>query len=231
MDVTSSGTCGLHSDVGASMYKNPFQGYENGDPQNCPQLSGTSINIGEVLPGYGWDNLQNEAMGPVIAYNYSKCQIFADRSFLLPDSIHAVALKKSNVETYSQLITHFSNYTSVTSFSINEKGHGTISNIVKISGSFDLDYERTKMKITGDKSSVNRVQMRYETYRIMSEPDPQLHPTFRNRIMDIASYVQSNDNSSATYLAQLLVRDYGTHVVTRTNAGLSRFHPHFLKLF
>ena len=62
----------------------PFKGFDIGDPQNCPQVA---VNIGEVLPGNGWDNLRNQAMGHVITYNYSKCKIFQDRSFLLPDNI------------------------------------------------------------------------------------------------------------------------------------------------
>ncbi len=193
----------------------PFQGFEYGDPQNCPQ---STVNIAEVLPGTGWDNLRNEPMGHVVAYNYSKCKIFQDKSFLLPDDIYAVPLKKSNVETYSELMTHFSNFTSVTSDSINVGAHGSFF-FGSISGSFSRDYEKTKMHITGDRSTASRVQLRYEMYTMRSEPDPQLHRSFRNRVLDIASAVQAADNASATYLAQLLVRDYGTHVVTSVTAG------------
>ena len=210
-----SSLAGPESELVLAKYRGPFNGFEIGDPQYCPQ---TTVNIAEVLPGNGWDNLQNKAMAHVIAYNYSKCKIFQDRSFLLPDNIYAVPLKKSNVETYSQLIAHFSNFTSVTSDSINVGAHGSFF-FGSISGSFSRDYQETKMHIAGDKSTASRVQLRYEMYTMRSEPDPELHPTFKNRLMDIASLVQSRDNSSATYLAQLLVRDYGSHYVTSINAG------------
>ena len=195
--------------------RSPFHGFEIGDPQNCPQ---TAVNIAEVLPGNGWDNLRNAAMGHVIAYNYSRCKIFQDRSFLLPDNIYAVPLKESNVETYSELISHFSNFTSVTSDSINVGAHGSFS-FGSISGSFSKDYQETKMHIAGDKSTASRVQLRYEMFAMRTEPDPELYPVFKNRLLDIASFAQSGDNASATYLAQLLVRDYGSHYVTSVTAG------------
>ena len=192
-----------------------FVGFDIGDPQNCPQ---TDLTIAEVLPGNGWDNLRNVEMGHVITYNYSKCKIFQDRTFLLPDNIYAVPLKRSNVETYSSLITHFSNFTSVTSDSINVGAHGSFF-FGSISGSFSRDYTKTKMHINGDRSTASRVQLRYTMYKMRSEPDPELHPTFKNRIFDIASALQSNDNDTATYLSQLLVRDYGTHYVSSVTAG------------
>ncbi len=204
------------SDLIPSTPRSPFQGYEVGDPQNCPQ---TNVNIAEVLPGTGWDNLANKAMGHVLAYNYSNCKVLEDRSSLLPDNIYAEALKKSNVETYSQLITHFSNFTSVTSDSINVGAHKSFLSFGSISGSFSRDYQKTKQHIAGDKSTASRVQLRYEMYTFRSEKDAQLHPSFKNRLLDIASALQSGDNASATFLAQLLVRDYGSHYVTSVTAG------------
>ena len=215
-DPSPSSDVGTKSDHVHTPYTSSFQGFEIGDPQNCPQ---TAMNIAEVLPGNGWDNLRNVAMGHVVVYNYSRCKIFQDRSFLLPDNIYAVPLKESDVKTYSQLITHSSNYTSVTSDSINVGAHGNFF-FGSISGSFSRDYKETKMHIAGDKSTASRVQLRYEMFAMRSEPDPELHPIFKNRLMDIASFVQNGDNASATYLAQLLVRDYGSHYVTSVTAGI-----------
>ncbi|XP_013403892.1 macrophage-expressed gene 1 protein [Lingula anatina] len=199
----------------SAVITNKVQGFEYGDPQNCPQQT---MDMLEVIPLNGWDNLRNVDMGPVMALNYSKCRITQDRKFMIPDDTYAVPLKKSNVETYSELYSHFLNYTSVTSSSINLEAHASWS-FGSISGSFSRSYQNSKMHITGDKSVLSRVQLRYVLYKIRSQPDPQLHPTFKNRLLEIASFIQERDNDTVTYLSELLVRDYGTHFVTGINAG------------
>ena len=73
----------------------------------------------EVLPGTGWDNLRNMYMGLVFEYNYTQCQLTTDRKFLLPDGFFAIPVQESDVETYSELIDHWQNHTSLTSQSIN----------------------------------------------------------------------------------------------------------------
>ena len=44
--------------------------------------------------------------------------------------------------------------------------------------------------------------------------DAQLHRTFKSRLLDMAANVQNNNTKLAHYLAELLVSDYGTHVIT-----------------
>ena len=47
----------------------------------------------------------------------------------------------------------------------------------------------------------------------------QLHPNFKSRLLDIAAHLQSNNTKVARYLADLIVRDYGTHYITSIDAG------------
>ena len=56
------------------------------------------------------------------------------------------------------------------------------------------------------------------------QPDSPLHPVFRKRVLAIAGALQLNHTAGikqARYLSQLLVRDFGTHVVTKAYAGAS----------
>ena len=44
--------------------------YPPGDARRCLGNSGQGVNILEVLPGLGWDNLQNTEAGMVLAHNF-----------------------------------------------------------------------------------------------------------------------------------------------------------------
>jgi len=84
--------------------------YPVGDPRRC-MLAGDPKYRFEVLPGGGWDNLRNKEMGMVVSFNYSMCRTTEDGRYLLPDGVYTIPLKSSKVETYAELITHWSNYT------------------------------------------------------------------------------------------------------------------------
>ena len=56
-------------------------------------------------------------------------------------------------------------------------------------------------------------------YSIKQQPDAQLHPTFKNRLLEIASFMNSNDSLTANFLVELLIRDYGTHYLSSVDTG------------
>ena len=91
-----------------------------GDPRNCETaVSGQDFFRMEVLPGLGWDNLRNLDQSIVLAFNYSTCKTTNDRKYLIPDDSFVIPLQRSKVDTYSELVSHALNYTSMTSNSIN----------------------------------------------------------------------------------------------------------------
>ena len=100
------------------------------------QITNPPWNRMEVLPGTGWDNLRNLDMGLVFEYDYTHCQLTTDRKFLLPDGFFAIPVQESDVETYSELIDHWQNHTSLTAYSINAGA----SFFSFVDGKFSLDY-------------------------------------------------------------------------------------------
>lgn len=195
--------------------------YPEGDPRRCLEVAkknGYNVLRFEVLPGFGWDNLRNKDQGQVISYNFSLCRTTDDGRFLLPDSVSAVPIKASTVETFAELIEHWSNWTSTTSKSINIDAGLTLPH-VGISGKFSADFEDMKSKQIGDKSVSTRAQVRYIRYAVQMQPDSPLHPVFKGRLLDIAAAHELNETEQARYQSQLLVRDFGTHVTTSAYAG------------
>lgn len=192
--------------------------YALGDVRNCPIRApddSEPLHRLEVLPGIGFDNLRNLDMGLVHAYNFSTCQTSNDGKFLLPDNIFLIPVQESNLEVYAEYLEHWDNHTSMTANSINLEANL----FSKISGKFSTEYATTKMHMYNENAQSTRVQIRYKLYTVKLQPDTQLHPTFRSRLYDIASNIQNNNTEYAKYLAQLTVRDYGTHYITSIDAG------------
>ena len=197
----------------------PQNQYFNGDVRNCPGKSPQDENQPlyrmEVLPGIGFDNLRNLDMGQVHYYNFSTCQVSKDGKYLLPDSVFLLPVQESKVESYAEYFDHWDNHTSMSSNSINLEA----SFFSKVSAKFSVDYSTTKSHMYNDDAKSTRVQIRHKLYTVKLQPDAQLHPTFKSRLYDIASNIQNNNTEYAHYLAELTVRDYGTHYVTSMDAG------------
>lgn len=188
-----------------------------GDVRNCFSLA-QGINRLEVLPGGGWDNLRNVHMGMVTYRNYSQCKTTEDGKYLIPDDTFVYPLKKSNAEVFAEVFDHWTNYSSTTSTSINVEASGSFG-FGSISASFSEEHESIKKHQVEDKAVTTRVQLRYVMYKVRSQPDGPLQPVFKTRLLDIAAQLQLNNTAFANFLAQLLVRDFGTHYVTSVDAG------------
>ena len=184
-----------------------------------------SLSRMKVLPGVGWDNLRNMDMSLVFEYDYTNCQLTSDRKFLLPDGYFAIPIQQSDVETISELFTHWDNYTSLTSASINTEE----STYSRIAGKFSYDYIKMKASMYNDKSFVARTQVRRKLYTIRLITGTALHPTFKSRLLDIADYMAQNETEIVQYLSELLVRDYGTHYTSVVHVGAILAQEDYIK--
>ena len=115
----------------------------------------------EVIPGGGWDNLRNKDAGMVMRLNYSQCLTTDDGRYLVPDGIYTIPKKSSQVDTYAELFTHWNNYSSTLSSSVNAHA-GIHFSHVGISGKYSKEYEKIKTRQFFDKSATTRVQVRIQ---------------------------------------------------------------------
>ncbi|XP_074662912.1 macrophage-expressed gene 1 protein-like [Tubulanus polymorphus] len=185
------------------------------DPQHCPQ----DIRPIDVLPGKGWDNLQNRPLGQILSLNFSRCRLSYDRAYMIPDNVDVSPSRVSQVDVYAETIKHWSQYQSTTSKGINVGAEMMFKPLGKISGSYSDDFQRNKLHYVNRKSFTTRLQLRHEIYDVAAEVNSPLHPVFKSRLLEIASHLQAGDLRTANFLSQLLVRDYGTHVITEVTAG------------
>ena len=189
------------------------------DVRNCPLQqwfdSSQSSRLLEVLPGLGFDNLRHLDMGQVHFYNYSRCKVTADGKFIIPDSAFIVPTQESHYKFSADYFDHWDNYTSITSSNV--KSGFSLFNF--IGGAFSKEKQSVKQNQVNHKSKTTRVTFRNAIYNIKLDTSAELHPTFKSRVYEIAARLQNNDTEMASYLSELLVRDYGTHYITSVETG------------
>ncbi|XP_004409356.1 PREDICTED: macrophage-expressed gene 1 protein [Odobenus rosmarus divergens] len=169
----------------------------------------------EVLPGGGWDNLRNVDMGRVMDLTYRSCRTTEDGQYIIPDEIVSIAQKQSNLEMNSEILESWVNYQSSTSFSINLE----LSLYSKVNGKFSSDFQKMKTLQVKDQAITTRVQVRNLIYTVKINSASELSWRFKKELMDISDRLENNQTRMATYLAELLVLNYGTHIITSVDAG------------
>ena len=162
--------------------------------------------------------LRNVDMGQVLYYNYSLCRVSKDGKYLLPDHVYMTPLRESSVQVYVDYFDHWDKYTSLTSKTIS--AHASVGwGFAKIGGSYSSEHTTTKTHMVNDDSSIARVHLRNILYTVHAEPRSPLHPSFKSCLFEMAAYLQKNLTIHTYYLAELLIRDYGTHYLSSIEAG------------
>jgi hypothetical protein len=189
-----------------------------GDIRECLTGDGKDVTRFGVLPGMGWDNLRNKAGDMVVFFNYSECRTTDDGKYLIPDSVFTVPVKTSQVEISGETFQHWSDYISTTASSINSEASFFHVGVM-LSGSFSKEKETVKRNQISGKSVTTRVQARYVRYSAKLQHGSQMSSVFRQQILNIANNIQRNLSTLAEYESQILVRDFGTHILSSVDAG------------
>ncbi|XP_078259095.1 macrophage-expressed gene 1 protein-like [Rhinoraja longicauda] len=171
----------------------------------------------EVVPGGGWDNLRNLDRGRVMNISYSTCKITEDGQYFIPDQVYVVPQKQTSMDIVSEMITKWTDYKSSTSASVNAE----VSYLPILNAKFSASVQRVKARQVQDSSVTTRIQVRNLIYKVKSVPDFQLDQGFKQQLIEIANHIENNQTKAAKYYAQLLVLNYGTHVLTGIDAGTS----------
>uniref|UniRef100_A0A1A8J078 Macrophage-expressed gene 1 protein n=1 Tax=Nothobranchius kuhntae TaxID=321403 RepID=A0A1A8J078_NOTKU len=193
--------------------------------RQCRASTNFSIAAMEVLPGGGWDNLRNMDMGRVMNLSYFQCQTTEDGLYLIPDEVFVIPQKETGVETNSEIISSWLEQKSTTAHSIN----ADISFLKVLNGKFSTENTRMKSHQVKDSSTTTRVQVRNFMYTVKAYPDFVLDSRFAQQVKDIADAIENNQTRNADYLAEKMVLDYGTHVITSVDAGASLVQEDYLR--
>ncbi|XP_072120339.1 macrophage-expressed gene 1 protein-like [Mobula birostris] len=182
---------------------------------NCRKQQ--SLTALEVLPGGGWDNLRNLDRGRVMTISYSQCKTSEDGEYFIPDQVYVVPRKQTSLDIMADMMNSWMDYKSTTSASVNSE----ISFLSILNAKFSASFERIKTAQVRDSSITTRIQVRNLIYHVKSIPNFKLDAGFKQQLIEIANHIENNQTRAADYYAQLLVLNYGTHVLTGVDAGAS----------
>uniref|UniRef100_H3A4Y7 Macrophage expressed 1 n=2 Tax=Latimeria chalumnae TaxID=7897 RepID=H3A4Y7_LATCH len=183
--------------------------------QQCKKIY--NLSVLEVLPGRGWDNLRNMDMGTVMNLNFSECRTTEDGEYLIPNDVYVIAQKQSNIEINSELIENWLSYKDSVANSINTEA----SFFSILNGKFSAQFQQVKIHNVYDQTVTARVQARYHIYSVKSKPYFSLDPGFKRELVEIANHLENNQTRMAQFLTEMLILNYGTHVLTSLDAGAS----------
>ena len=144
-------------------------------------------------------------------YNYSSCRESYDGKFLVPDSVSMFPLKEVENKLHAEIFEHWQDYKSITSSNVN-------AGILQL-GKFSAEIQAVREKEQLYNTITARTMFRQREYEVKLDIMSELHPAFKSRVYEIASYAQRGDVQQAVYLSENLVKDYGTHYITSVNVG------------
>uniref|UniRef100_A0A8C7WWA6 Macrophage-expressed gene 1 protein n=1 Tax=Oryzias sinensis TaxID=183150 RepID=A0A8C7WWA6_9TELE len=193
--------------------------------RQCRASTNLSLRALEVLPGGGWDNLRNMDMGRVMNFSYFQCQTTEDGLHLIPDEVFVVPYKETGVETSSEIISSWLDQKGSTAASINAH----VSFLPVLNAKFSSEIIRMKTLQIKDSSNTARVQVRNFIYSVKSYPDFVLDSRFAQQVKEIADAIENDQTKLADYLSEKMVLDFGTHVITRVDAGASLSQEDYLR--
>lgn len=174
-------------------------------------------------PGYGWDFLTGDVSGyPLINITFYDGITTNDERFLVPDCFVVQDRKLVNFYDTCDVIESSYDYSEVTSKSVSASaslGAGFGPFKMSASGSYSQNFRDMMTEQKRSKTITLRTMYFDHRYTLMINSDCKLNAGFESFILEIAGCLKNNDIEWARYLAQELVRDYGTHYIKKASVG------------
>uniref|UniRef100_A0AC35GUU5 Macrophage-expressed gene 1 protein n=1 Tax=Panagrolaimus sp. PS1159 TaxID=55785 RepID=A0AC35GUU5_9BILA len=168
--------------------------------------------------GFGWDDLQSIRTKPVFFEEFKLCRAEPTGHYLLPDTIVAVPVLKVKLDEMANYYENFQNFKEKISNTFVGAASGEYA-WLSASASFSKINKKTKENFAKYKSSLLYTKLQYDAFNLYQDSVGLLAPGFIDRIEQISYSVSQKLTYQAKYLAEMIVKDYGTHYVSSANTG------------
>ena len=168
--------------------------------------------------GVGWDDLMNRVTIPVLKNTYANCQRVQDGTFLVPDNILVIPVLHTNFDRMANAYTSYKEYLRQSTDTISVSG-GAKFWLIGVSGSYSTTHQEVKNTFSQKKSTMLHSKMVYHAYTLITDGSTGLNDGFVARLKHIVESIDDKLFPQAKYLAELIVRDYGTHIVYKSDIG------------
>lgn len=167
--------------------------------------------------GVSWDSLRNVPMANVYQNVYDKCQRTSEGLYLLPDGVEATELAERHSTIDTRVYESFTDYTKDRSDKFDISLSILSSDPAKsVTASFSKESQSIKKKSTSQSTTILENFYQLKAYELKLGHADKLSDTFKWRVLEIN---KTTDPQQVQYLAQLLVRDYGTHIIESAVVG------------
>jgi hypothetical protein len=170
--------------------------------------------------GRGWDYLLDEGRLNAFKITYQNSQTTGGDKYLIPDCASAFIDSLTRYEEWAEIIESGSNYTSLNSRSFDLNAGLSFSKInLSFGFSYSKEYKNMKNTQKNEKSVAVRIMFLQKRYNLLINRKCPLDDFFISDIKDIATQVSKNHTEMAAFLSQILIKDYGTHVLNNVIYG------------
>ena len=158
----------------------------------------------------------------MLELNFSQCKTTEDGEYLISNGVRTTKIASRRIQ---EIKNHYDNFRSVLQTRQNSIAVGTdipVLGPVSIGGSLSTEFIKIKKTMTRLNTGLNTLSLIYEAYEMVAN-DGQMKviDSFQHEIQGIADALSRGLPREAEYLAQLTVKEYGTHFVTKSTMGAS----------
>jgi hypothetical protein len=175
----------------------------------------------DIYPGFGWDHLRFLDMSPIYdVSNFNGSDAFQSCIAVIPLHENRVEMGSTEIDMYDSQSSDYSSNLMISG----SAGLGSF----KIGGSYSKEYQTVKKEQGQERTIILRNEIDYLMVDVILQPSCPLHPQAKKALIEIAEYQSNNQSLLATYLAQLFVKKYGTHFISRLYLGGSIMEEDFI---
>uniref|UniRef100_A0A914XYV8 Macrophage-expressed gene 1 protein n=1 Tax=Panagrolaimus superbus TaxID=310955 RepID=A0A914XYV8_9BILA len=181
------------------------------------------------LVGIGWDDMTNEYTLPIFKVTYKECLVDPDNTYLVPDNVILIPIKKTTLDKTSTVFNSFDEYKTLSSDKVTITGSASAKGKGKASASFSRETQDTKNSFVKEESIMMQNKLCYLAYELIGNEHGGMDSSFIDRVTEIATAVHQNLHLKAKFLAETLISNYGTHVINKATAAAEIVQNIFIK--
>lgn len=178
----------------------------------------TGRSLGGIV-GYGWDGLQSATTRPVVKTEYKNCQMDPTAIYLIPDGVVVKPIFYTTVDKMAKLYSNYNDFKLSIGGGLAAGAKAAIPGFGGLSGSFSASAQAVRNNFKKYESRMLQTQLVYRAFSLQQTSINNLHPEFHKRIQRIITALNKNLTTKARYLAELIIRDYGTHYIVSAEVG------------
>ncbi|PAV88562.1 hypothetical protein WR25_24228 [Diploscapter pachys] len=191
--------------------------------------SDIKINVDQLIKeattfdiGFGLDGLTDKPTSQLMLYDYSGCWTTNDGLELLPKGVTVRPVREQSSRYTHIKIGNYEDLLTSNHLTMAVDANIPFSFIAKIGGSFSADVLYVRQRMVQKQTNMDILKVKEVTRElIFTGKKYKLLPSVQNQLDEIKEALLLNDTALSKILMDLFISDYGTHIITKVELGVS----------